>query len=246
MSRDKVIIFFFVFEIKIEIEIIKNKSINSILQLAETQNPPLPLDLDVPYNDDFNVYSPKNDDDPNNEDMTFPNSKNHLNRKNILINDYNPNTDFNMRDTQQRNRNIIINNFDTTNSSRPSHKTHVEIITKNGATKKPNIIVNNYNPDVILTSTNFHHNTIHQHVRNDLNDATSKSSYDRKITCMLYLQADHTFFQKMGSDEASIEAITRHVQRANFIYKNTGKQCKYFIHEFIYVFSCNINIKSIL
>lgn len=194
------------------------------LQLAETHNPPLPLDLDVPYNDDFNVYSPKHDDDTNSEDMTFPNSKNHLNRKNILINDFNPNSDFNMRDTQ-RNRNIIINNFDTTNSSRPSHKTHVEIITKNGATKKPNIIVNNYNPDVILTSTNFHHNTVHQHVRNDIIDATSKSSYDRKITCMLYLQADHTFFQKMGSDEASIEAITRHVQRANFIYKNTGKEC---------------------
>ncbi|KAG4074252.1 hypothetical protein HA402_008661 [Bradysia odoriphaga] len=189
-------------------------------ELTETQNPPLPLDLDVPYNDDFNVYSPKHDDDTNGEDMTFPNSKNHLNRKNILINDFNPNTDFNMRDTH-RNRNIIINNFDTTNSSRPSHKTHVEIITKNGATKKPNIIVNNYNPDVILTSTNFHQNTVHQHVRNDIIDATAKSSYDRKITCMLYLQADHTFFQKMGSDEASIEAITRHVQRANFIYKNT-------------------------
>jgi hypothetical protein len=40
---------------------------------------------------------------------------------------------------------------------------------------------------------------------------------------MLYLQADHTFFQKLGSDEASIEAITRHVQRAITIYKNTGK-----------------------
>lgn len=41
---------------------------------------------------------------------------------------------------------------------------------------------------------------------------------------MLYLQADHTFFQKLGSDEASIEAITRHVQRANVIYKNTGER----------------------
>lgn len=27
----------------------------------------------------------------------------------------------------------------------------------------------------------------------------------------------------MGSEEASIEAITRHVQRANSIYKNTGE-----------------------
>lgn len=54
-------------------------------------------------------------------------------------------------------------------------------------------------------------------------NVNSKSLYERKITCMLYLQADHTFYQKMGSYEASIEAITRHVQRANAIYKNTGK-----------------------
>lgn len=40
---------------------------------------------------------------------------------------------------------------------------------------------------------------------------------------MLYLQADHTFYGKMGSEEASIEAITRHVQRANVIYKSTGE-----------------------
>lgn len=55
------------------------------------------------------------------------------------------------------------------------------------------------------------------------NNIDAKSSYDRKSTCMLYLQADHTFFEKLGSEEASIEAITRHVQRANTIYKNTGK-----------------------
>lgn len=35
----------------------------------------------------------------------------------------------------------------------------------------------------------------------------------------------------MGSEEASIEAITRHVQRANTIYKNTGK--KIYIPEYI-------------
>ncbi|KAJ6640388.1 Disintegrin and metalloproteinase domain-containing protein 10, partial [Pseudolycoriella hygida] len=186
-------------------------------ELIENQNPPLPLDLDVPYNDD---YSPNHDEDANSEDVALLNSKNHLNRKNILFNDFSSNSDLNLRDTQ-RNRNNMINNLDIVNISRPSHKTHVEIITKNGATKKPHIIVNNYNPDVMLTSTSFHQNLIHQHVRNDLPESTSKSSYDRKTTCMLYLQADHTFSQKMGSDEASIEAITRHVQRANFIYKHT-------------------------
>ena len=45
----------------------------------------------------------------------------------------------------------------------------------------------------------------------------------RKITCMLYLQADHLFYNKMGSEEACIETMTRHVQRVNAIYKNIGE-----------------------
>lgn len=45
----------------------------------------------------------------------------------------------------------------------------------------------------------------------------------KKTTCMLYLQADHQFFQKYGTEEACIEVMTRHVQRVNSIYKNTGK-----------------------
>uniref|UniRef100_T1IUZ6 ADAM10 endopeptidase n=1 Tax=Strigamia maritima TaxID=126957 RepID=T1IUZ6_STRMM len=43
----------------------------------------------------------------------------------------------------------------------------------------------------------------------------------RKTTCMLYLQADHLFYLKMGSIEACIETMTRHVQRVNSIYKVT-------------------------
>ncbi|KAF2363411.1 Disintegrin domain [Trinorchestia longiramus] len=42
-----------------------------------------------------------------------------------------------------------------------------------------------------------------------------------KTTCMLYLQADHLFYERIGSEEACIEAITRHVQRVNSIYKVT-------------------------
>ena len=46
----------------------------------------------------------------------------------------------------------------------------------------------------------------------------------RKTTCMLYLQADHLFYQKMGqSEEACIEVMTRHVQRVNSIYRAVGK-----------------------
>ncbi|KAJ3627368.1 hypothetical protein MTP99_014750 [Tenebrio molitor] len=43
----------------------------------------------------------------------------------------------------------------------------------------------------------------------------------KKTTCMLYLQADHQFFQKYGTEEACIEVMTRHVQRVNAIYKAT-------------------------
>ncbi|KDR16966.1 Disintegrin and metalloproteinase domain-containing protein 10 [Zootermopsis nevadensis] len=43
----------------------------------------------------------------------------------------------------------------------------------------------------------------------------------KKTTCMLYLQADHLFYQKYGTEEACIEVMTRHVQRVNSIYKTT-------------------------
>ncbi|KAI4486881.1 hypothetical protein M0802_012251 [Mischocyttarus mexicanus] len=35
----------------------------------------------------------------------------------------------------------------------------------------------------------------------------------RKTTCMLYLQADHQFFARYGTEEACIEVMTRHVQK---------------------------------
>ncbi|XP_037910075.1 disintegrin and metalloproteinase domain-containing protein 10 isoform X2 [Hermetia illucens] len=248
-------------------------------ELREARNPPLPLDLEVPYNDESNLFpgrsNDRTQDDHNIQDLgpgfnsDLYTKSNH--NRNIIVSDFNPNSDFNLRSRfgvnsgSSNSRNILVNTFHNTSSSansndnrfyntnnynknsnnngntnfnsnsnsnsssngstsRPSHKTHVEIITKNGATKKPNIIVNNYNPDVILTSQNYHHTNLNLNVRNDLSDygsATSRSLYERKITCMLYLQADHTFFNKMGSDEASIEAITRHVQRANSIYRST-------------------------
>lgn len=188
--------------------------------MTDQRNPPLPLDLDLPYNDDYNVFSPPAKDVAKAGVAIFPATKN---TKGTIVSDYNPNSDHNLRNTHS-NRNIIKSAFDpqsTTSSSRPSHKTHVEIITKNGATKKPNI-GSNYSPEVRMTNTNFHSPP----PRSDIppaDTATPKTAYDKKTTCMLYLQADHTFFQKMGSEEASIEAITRHVQRANVIYKGTGE-----------------------
>ena len=49
--------------------------------------------------------------------------------------------------------------------------------------------------------------------------------YPKKTTCMLYLQADHLFYQmKDKSEEACIEEMTRHVQRVNSIYRAVGKR----------------------
>lgn len=54
--------------------------------------------------------------------------------------------------------------------------------------------------------------------------ANQKKKIDKKKkTCMLYLQADHLFFKQMGSEEASIDVMTRHVQRVNSIYREIGK-----------------------
>jgi disintegrin and metalloproteinase domain-containing protein 10 len=38
---------------------------------------------------------------------------------------------------------------------------------------------------------------------------------------MLYLQADHLFYNRMGSEEACIETMIRHVQKVNAIYRVT-------------------------
>lgn len=208
-----------------------------------------------------NGGSRPNDDDQYQSDQPSSVNYNTNKHRNILVNSYNPNSDFNFRNIitkSNSNKNVISsvydggnpsrvnNNFTATNqhantNSRPNHKTHVEIITKNGPTKKPNVISSSYNPDQIFANNNPPNNqyphlynpsqhNVNLNIKNDLLDmyhsrpsSVGSSLADRKSTCMLYLQADHTFFQKMGSDEASIEAITRHVQRANVIYKNTGE-----------------------
>ena len=62
-------------------------------------------------------------------------------------------------------------------------------------------------------------------IRFGSNRRLKKEGIDKKkTTCMLYLQADHLFHEQMGySEEASIELMTRHVQRVNSIYRPIGK-----------------------
>lgn len=73
----------------------------------------------------------------------------------------------------------------------------------------------------------------------------------RKTTCMLYLQADHQFFARYGTEEACIEVMTRHVQRVNSIYKHTGESnylpaCLFSTWPFLFFPIIIINDKSFL
>ena len=46
---------------------------------------------------------------------------------------------------------------------------------------------------------------------------------NKKTTCTMYLQADHLFYEQFGSEEACIDAMIRHVQQANEIFKAAGE-----------------------
>lgn len=190
-----------------------------------------------------NTYNPNSDS--NIRSMIITKSNQNNNNKGVLTNVYDGNSGSNL--------NRVNNNFAATNHgsgvnsrSNPNN----QIITKNGLLKKTNLTQSEYTP---FAPINKNKSADHDHIyaqnppnkhypsnnhpsftynpshnfKNDFDSmrpSTSSSLADRKSTCMLYLQADHTFYQKMGSDEASIEAITRHVQRANLIYRNTGEQ----------------------
>lgn len=221
-----------------------------------SRDPPLPLDLETPYNEETSPNnnrngqqsSTHNDDDQYQGDQPMS-INNNLNLNNIhrgiLGNTFNPNSDTNIRNmiitkSNQHNRavltniydgvngnsgsgnnlNRVNNNFTATSNNNNNYGSNVnsrsnqniQIITKNGLTKKPNIIANDYSPDHIFAPTNKHNPSNnnnhppynpynpshtynkHNHDFDSLNKPmTSSSLADRKSTCMLYLQADHTF-----------------------------------------------------
>uniref|UniRef100_A0A8W7K847 ADAM10 endopeptidase n=3 Tax=Anopheles albimanus TaxID=7167 RepID=A0A8W7K847_ANOAL len=253
--------------------------------IQESRNPSLPLDLEVPYNNDYTIVrshgktlgssgtiggTGANNGFPTrttinrtvnrgiiggtgsgggfgappsvNPPSTIPTQNNR--KKHFLFNTYNPHGSGSTIITgggmiaggggaeQFPWTRTTVNLTGSSSSSTSHNKDHyVEIITKNGSTRK-NVPISD--PTDVMINGNINLN-----VRNDLHDhhqhqqqqqqqhqqqqqkSFASTMYDRKSTCMLYLQADHTFFQKMGSDETSIEAITRHVQRANYIYSKT-------------------------
>jgi len=78
--------------------------------------------------------------------------------------------------------------------------------------QNPNVLVNISLPSAAVPEEVFVVRHVHKRATID----------PKKTTCMLYLQADHLFYQKYGTEEACIEVRTRHVQRVNSIYKTTG------------------------
>ncbi len=93
-------------------------------------------------------------------------------------------------------------------------------------------------PDIPLTD-NKHPSNSSQDMRTGKDSSVPHHQHSRqkramidpsKITCTLYLQADHLFFQKFhSSEETVIEQLTQHVQGVNEIYKAIGER-EYFLY----------------
>lgn len=100
--------------------------------------------------------------------------------------------------------------------SRPKPKTHVEVIkTKAGVVTVSKDIVKKEPVGYTVLTAN---------ASDDGRHVNKRATVDpRKTTCLVYLQADHMFYQRYGSEEACIEVMTRHVQKVNAIYKVTGR-----------------------
>ncbi|XP_013164878.1 PREDICTED: uncharacterized protein LOC106115840 [Papilio xuthus] len=98
--------------------------------------------------------------------------------------------------------------------TRPKPKTHVEVIkTKAGVVTVSKDIVKKEPMGFTVLTAN---------ATDDGRHVNKRATVDpRKTTCLVYLQADHMFYQRYGSEEACIEVMTRHVQKVNAIYKVT-------------------------
>ncbi|XP_026682732.1 uncharacterized protein LOC103513829 [Diaphorina citri] len=88
---------------------------------------------------------------------------------------------------------------------------------------KPGLKMNNTHRNILLNSRPAEYDDNLDQFDSFFNRNPKFSIIDaKKTTCMLYLQADHLFYEKYGTEESCIEVMTRHVQRVNSIYKNTG------------------------
>ncbi|XP_068631051.1 uncharacterized protein [Battus philenor] len=98
--------------------------------------------------------------------------------------------------------------------ARPKPKTHVEVIkTKAGVVTVSKDVVKKEPVGYTVLTAN---------ATDDGRHVNKRATVDpRKTTCLVYLQADHMFYQRYGSEEACIEVMTRHVQKVNAIYKVT-------------------------
>ncbi|XP_037868773.1 uncharacterized protein LOC101747087 [Bombyx mori] len=98
--------------------------------------------------------------------------------------------------------------------SRPKPKTHVEVIKS-----KPGVGV--ISKDIVKKEPVVY-SVLTANASDDGRHVNKRATVDpKKTTCLVYLQADHMFYQRYGSEEACIEVMTRHVQKVNAIYKVT-------------------------
>lgn len=102
----------------------------------------------------------------------------------------------------------------------PKYSNEMKVLLQNNVINRPKIVVNKN-----LTELNRRMDECEFEEllpNGTLKHVIKRATVDpKKTTCMLYLQADHLFYQKYGTEEACIEVMTRHVQRVNSIYRST-------------------------
>ncbi|EEB13829.1 adam, putative [Pediculus humanus corporis] len=119
-------------------------------------------------------------------------------------------------DRTRRKKKVNDNGFVDVFKYRPKVQLNdFKIITNNNNNNNNNMV---NRPKIITKSQGKNNESENESLKHVIKRATIDP---KKTTCMLYLQADHLFYQKYGTEEACIEVMTRHVQRVNSIYKTT-------------------------
>ena len=94
----------------------------------------------------------------------------------------------------------------------------------------------NLSNNIQMTSDRFH--PAGDYVTYDPHYLHKRAIDPLKQTCELYLQADHKYYEKLGSDvDHVIEQMTQAVQTVNSIYELIGRCFKMYLFIYLYIFT---------
>uniref|UniRef100_A0A182VE18 Uncharacterized protein n=1 Tax=Anopheles merus TaxID=30066 RepID=A0A182VE18_ANOME len=170
--------------------------------IQESRNPSLPLDLEVPYNNDYTVVR------SHGKTANGGGSGSTMDAGGSAVSGASGSAPSPTRPTINRTVNRGIIGGTGVGSGAPTARTPTTVVNN----RKNHFLYNIYNPhgsgSTIITGGGI------------VGAGAEQFPWTRTINATgTNHNKDH---YKMGSDEASIEAITRHVQRANLIYRKTA------------------------